>query len=154
MPPPFLHMLGTVQYSCTVQPPELGTRSFFRGSLSAPHSIFSPGSLTLMRSFFEFPYSLVAQTLVAHRSLIAFERSLNLQERCAQLWQPQSTTLKLHCGQYLHYKPVLQGEGGEVGKLWALVLFSTPVILLPLNIINSINISDLYSIIYIYTSNI
>ncbi len=31
---------------------ELGTRSFFRGSLSAPHSIFAPGSLTLMRSFF------------------------------------------------------------------------------------------------------
>jgi hypothetical protein len=31
---------------------ELGTRSFFRGSLSAPHSIFSPGSLTLVRSFF------------------------------------------------------------------------------------------------------
>ena len=48
-----------IQYS------ELGTRSFFRGSLSAPHSIFSPGSLTLMRSFFEFPFSLVAQTLVA-----------------------------------------------------------------------------------------
>jgi hypothetical protein len=44
---------------------ELGTRSFFRGSLSAPHSIFSPGSLTLMRSFFEFPYLLVAQTLIA-----------------------------------------------------------------------------------------
>jgi hypothetical protein len=47
------------------QTPELGTRSFFRSSLSAPHSIFSSGSLTLMRSFFEFPYSLVAQTLVA-----------------------------------------------------------------------------------------
>jgi hypothetical protein len=31
---------------------ELGTRSFFRGSLSAPNSIFFPGSLTLMRSFF------------------------------------------------------------------------------------------------------
>jgi hypothetical protein len=45
--------------------PELGTRSFFRGSLSAPHSIFSPGSLTLMRSFLEFPFSLVAPTLVA-----------------------------------------------------------------------------------------
>jgi hypothetical protein len=45
--------------------PELGTHSFFRGSLSAPHSIFSPGSLTLMRSFFEFPFSLVAQTLLA-----------------------------------------------------------------------------------------
>jgi hypothetical protein len=44
---------------------ELGTRSFFRGSLSAPHSIFSHGSLTLMRSFFEFLFSLVAQTLVA-----------------------------------------------------------------------------------------
>jgi hypothetical protein len=44
---------------------ELGTRSFFQCSLSAPHSIFSPGSLTLMRSFFEFPFSLVAQTLVA-----------------------------------------------------------------------------------------
>jgi hypothetical protein len=44
---------------------ELGTRSFFQGSLSAPHSIFSSGSLTLMRSFFEFPFSLVAQTLVA-----------------------------------------------------------------------------------------
>jgi hypothetical protein len=44
---------------------ELGTRSFFQGSLSAPHSIFSHGSLTLMRSFFEFPFSLVAQTLVA-----------------------------------------------------------------------------------------
>jgi hypothetical protein len=44
---------------------ELGTRSFIQGSLSAPHSIFSPGSLTLMRSFFEFPFSLVAQTLVA-----------------------------------------------------------------------------------------
>ncbi len=42
---------------------ELGTRSFFRGSLSAPHSIFSPGSLTLIRSFFEFPFSLVAQTI-------------------------------------------------------------------------------------------
>ncbi len=52
-PPPPLH------YS------ELGTRSFFRGSLSAPHSIFSPGSLTLTRSFLEFPFSLVAQTLVA-----------------------------------------------------------------------------------------
>jgi hypothetical protein len=45
--------------------PELGTRSFFQGSLSAPHSIFSSGSLTLMRSFFEIPCSLVAQTLVA-----------------------------------------------------------------------------------------
>jgi hypothetical protein len=44
---------------------ELGTRSFFRGSLSAPHSIFSPGLLTLMRSFFELAFSLVAQTLVA-----------------------------------------------------------------------------------------
>ena len=44
---------------------ELGPRSFFRGSLSAPHSIFSPGSLTLLRSFFELPFSLVAQTLVA-----------------------------------------------------------------------------------------
>ncbi len=44
---------------------ELGTRSFFHGSLSAPHSIFSPGSLTLLRSFFEFSFSLVAQTLVA-----------------------------------------------------------------------------------------
>jgi hypothetical protein len=44
---------------------ELGTRSFFQGSLSAPYSIFSSGSLTLMRSFFEFPFSLVAQTLVA-----------------------------------------------------------------------------------------
>jgi hypothetical protein len=48
-----------------VEESELGTRSFFRGSLSAPHSIFYPGSLTLMRSFFEFPFSLVAQTLVA-----------------------------------------------------------------------------------------
>jgi hypothetical protein len=36
---------------------ELGIRSFFQGSLS--------GSLTLMRSFFEIPVSLVAQTLVA-----------------------------------------------------------------------------------------
>ncbi len=44
---------------------ELGTRSFFRGSLSAPYSIFSPGSLTLLRSFFEFSFSLVAQTLAA-----------------------------------------------------------------------------------------
>jgi hypothetical protein len=44
---------------------ELDTRSFSLGSLSAPHSIFSPGSLTLTRSFFEFPFSLVAQTLVA-----------------------------------------------------------------------------------------
>jgi hypothetical protein len=35
---------------------ELGTRSFVRGSLSAPHSIFSPGSLTLLRSFFEFSF--------------------------------------------------------------------------------------------------
>jgi hypothetical protein len=49
---------------------ELGTRSFFRGSLSAPHSIFSHGSLTLTRSFFEFPFSLVAQTLVA-QTLVA-----------------------------------------------------------------------------------
>jgi hypothetical protein len=49
---------------------ELGTRSFLRGSLSAPHSIFSPGSLTLMRSFLEFPFSLVAQTLVA-QTLVA-----------------------------------------------------------------------------------
>jgi hypothetical protein len=48
-----------------VSKPELGTRSFFRGSLSTPHSIFSPRSLMLMRSFFEFPFSLVAQTLVA-----------------------------------------------------------------------------------------
>ncbi len=45
--------------------PELGTRSIFQSSLSAPHSMFSYGSLTLMRSFYEFPYSLVAQTLVA-----------------------------------------------------------------------------------------
>ncbi len=44
---------------------KLGTRSFFRGSLSAPHSISSLGSLTLMRSFFELAFSLVAQTLVA-----------------------------------------------------------------------------------------
>ena len=45
--------------------PELGTRSFIRGSLSAPHSIFSHGSLTLLRSFFEFPFSLRAPPLVA-----------------------------------------------------------------------------------------
>jgi hypothetical protein len=49
----------------SVEDTELGTRSFFRGSLTAPHSIFSLGSLTLMRSFFEFPLSLVAPTLVA-----------------------------------------------------------------------------------------
>jgi hypothetical protein len=55
-------LLGGHSY---LQKTELGTRSFFQGSLSAPHSIFSHGSLTLMRSFFEFPFSLVAQTLVA-----------------------------------------------------------------------------------------
>ncbi len=44
---------------------ELGTRSFIRGSLSAPHSIFFPGSLTLMRSFSVFQVSLVAQSLIA-----------------------------------------------------------------------------------------
>ncbi len=44
---------------------ELGTRSFIRGSLSAHHSIFFPGSLTLLRSFFGFPFSLVAQSLIA-----------------------------------------------------------------------------------------
>ncbi len=50
--------------------------------------------------------------------------------------QLYSTTLKLLHVQYLHYKPVLnhfcRGGGGEVGELWALVLFSTPVILLPI----------------------
>jgi hypothetical protein len=59
---------GVVAYLWLIHSPlflELGTRSFFRGSLSAHHSIFSPGSLTLMRSFFEFPFSLVAQTLIA-----------------------------------------------------------------------------------------
>ncbi len=44
---------------------ELGTRSFIRGSLSAPHSIFSHESLTLLRSFFGFPFSLLAQSLIA-----------------------------------------------------------------------------------------
>jgi hypothetical protein len=52
-------------YSSLLLQSELGTRSFFRGSLFAPHSFFSPGSLTLMRSFFKFPFSLAAQTLVA-----------------------------------------------------------------------------------------
>jgi hypothetical protein len=46
------------------------------------------------------------------------------------------------------------GGGGEGGKLWALGLFSIPVILLPINVINSIFISDLYSIFNIYNSNI
>ncbi len=55
------NIIRTIVYDYT----ELGTRSFFQGSLSAPHSIFSCGSLTLMRSFLEFPFSLVAQTLVA-----------------------------------------------------------------------------------------
>jgi hypothetical protein len=48
-----------------VDPAELGTRSFIRGSLSAHRSFFSPGSLTLLRSFFGFPFSLLAQSLVA-----------------------------------------------------------------------------------------
>jgi hypothetical protein len=52
------------QESHLYQKAELGTRSFLRGSLSAPHSFFSPGSLTLMRSFFELPFSLVAQPVV------------------------------------------------------------------------------------------
>jgi hypothetical protein len=69
MPIPIRNFLlptsGKIKISGKLVQPELGTRSFFQGSLSAPHSIFSSASLTLMRSFFKFPVSLVAQTLVA-----------------------------------------------------------------------------------------
>jgi hypothetical protein len=44
---------------------ELGTRSFFRGSLSAPHSIFFLWIADAHAFIFEFPFSLAAQTLVA-----------------------------------------------------------------------------------------
>ncbi len=42
--------VSRIHFGHKSQNAELGTRSFFRGSLSAPHSIFSPGSLTLMSS--------------------------------------------------------------------------------------------------------
>jgi hypothetical protein len=57
--------VGAQRIAHVCQNSELGTRSFIRGSLSAPHSIFSHGSLTLMRSFFGFPFSLRARPLVA-----------------------------------------------------------------------------------------
>jgi hypothetical protein len=53
--------------------PELGTRSFFLGSLSAPHSIFSPGSLTLIRS--------ILHSLFAHCSNALRSTSGSLSEK-------------------------------------------------------------------------
>jgi hypothetical protein len=38
---------------------------FFKVRYPLPTQFFSSGSVTLMRSFFEFPFSLVAQMLVA-----------------------------------------------------------------------------------------
>jgi len=59
---------------------------FLKVRYPLPTQFFPLGSLTLMRSFMEFPFSLVAQTLVAqpvvrlakkgyitHRSLLIFE---------------------------------------------------------------------------------
>ncbi len=45
--------------------PELGTRSFFQGLLTARRTIFSHGLITFNCSFSDFPGSLVAQLLVA-----------------------------------------------------------------------------------------
>ena len=58
--------------------PELGTRSFFPGSLSALLSIFIHGSLLLYSSFCRNLGSLIAQSLSKRPSVRSWKRALKL----------------------------------------------------------------------------